>query len=136
MQNLWTRRAVLRSAAAFAAAGLAAPHVALGATPVSGDVFVFESPHTERLVVALITSRAAASAAPVNVRLHVSERAWTVDAARNGERADGDDRLFTGSIVGRMGNRLDTYDAVVLETGIGRGGSETTRCLGRTIGFA
>ena len=114
--NLWTRRAVLRSAAAFTALGLAGFGTADAATPASGELFAFRSPRSERLVIALVTEATPGVKAAAHVSLHAGERAWNFEGAQTGESFVGDDRLYSGSIVGRLGGRLRQYDATVVET--------------------
>jgi hypothetical protein len=112
----WTRRAVLRSAAAFAALGLVGFGTADAATPARGELFAFRSPRNERLVIALVTEATPNAVASSGVSLHAGDRAWDFDTRQTGESLRGDDRLFTGSIVGRVGGSLRRYDAAIVET--------------------
>ena len=111
----WTRRAVLRSAAAFAALGLVGFRTADAATRARGELFAFRSPRNERLVIALVTEATNAMAS-ARVSLHAGNRAWDFDTRQTGESLHGDDRLFTGPIVGRVRGSLRRYDAAVVET--------------------
>ena len=116
MGDRWTRRAVLRSAAAFAALGLVGFGTADAATPTRGELFAFRSPRNERLVIALVTEATPNAVASARVSLHAGGRAWDFDTRQTGESLSADDRLFTGSIVGRVGGSLRQFDAAVVET--------------------
>lgn len=116
----WTRLAVLRSAAAFAAIGLSTTGISTAAMPAAGDLFAFNAPRTDRLVIALVTSAGDNAKPAAHVRLHAGERAWAIDADEFAERFDGHDRFYSGTVMGRTSGKLGRYHAVVLETRLPR----------------
>lgn len=117
--DAWTRRDVLRSVAAFAAAGFVWSAITGSAAwRTRADLFAFSAGRPDRLVIALVTEMPALAAAPERVLLHASNRQWNIDGADDGGRYESGDRLFSGAIIGRGAGRDRVYKATLIETQI------------------
>lgn len=113
----WTRRSVLRSAAAFAAVGLMWPAVPRSAAwRTHPDLFAFSAGRPDRLVIALVTEMPALDAAPGRVLLHADNQQWNIGGAGDSGRYESGDRLFSGAIIGREAGRDRGYKATLIET--------------------
>ena len=115
----WTRRSVLRSAAAFAALGFiwqAVPGSAAWRT--RGDLFAFSASRPDRLVIALVTEMPSLDAPPERVLLHAGDQQWSIDTAEHNGPYETGDRLFSGAIIDREARRDHVYKATLIETQI------------------
>lgn len=113
----WTRRSVLRSAAAFAVLGFIWPAIpGSAAWRTHADLFAFSPGRPDRLVIALVTEMPALDAAPERVLLHAGNQQWDIDGAEDSGRYESGDRLFSGAIIGWEAGRDRVYKATLIET--------------------
>ncbi|HEV2673018.1 MAG TPA: hypothetical protein VGV37_00665 [Aliidongia sp.] len=116
-----TRRTALGACAGAMALGSARLSLAAPGAPTKAELFVFQAPATDHLVLAVISvssgDRVCGSAS--DVRMHAGTHSWKIDrkrASQSSIMSDGTGvRVFAGMVHGASANGL-TYDATVLET--------------------
>jgi hypothetical protein len=116
-QETITRRAALGFGASLIVPLMGRASTSSGGKIVDLDLFVFRSPITDRLVMAVVCS---GDSNPAKVCIHADKRNWTIEGGRfmrNGATSmRGEDRLFHGKVLSERSRTGEIRNAVVVET--------------------